>query len=178
MEFFVYFQTRPKWYGELAGAALTVSQSYYLRAQNRRLHRLFSWVESPGYIDRNPIKLIPRPRLEEPLVPTVTRCSDSRGSSSKGGDHQERGLLRLPRSRHLPPTLGHSGSAFRARQPGSARRRPRGEGHQGSREVRTRPHHVLGEHGPRGRLGVPTTPRSDRAGPPGPSCGLAMRAGA
>lgn len=43
-------------------------------ARPRGLVFFFGWVEARGYAETNPLKLIPRPRPEEPIIPTVTEA--------------------------------------------------------------------------------------------------------
>ena len=73
-EYFVHFQSRPLWFGERAKDSGRTTSRSYLQSQHRRLHRFFGWVEARGYTETNPLKLIPRPRPEEPIIPTVSEA--------------------------------------------------------------------------------------------------------
>lgn len=65
-----HFASRRKWYGEYAPKG-PVSQSY-LETQYRRLKRFFNWLVSRDHIEKNPLDLIPHPKVEERVIPTVS----------------------------------------------------------------------------------------------------------
>ncbi len=72
-EYFVFFKRRPLRFGAYSSMQGQTPSQSYLDVQYRRLNRFFGWLLDRGHIDRNPLKLIARPRLEEKVVPTVSR---------------------------------------------------------------------------------------------------------
>ena len=69
-DYLVHLATRPKWFGE-RGAQGKASQSY-VETQYRRFKRFFGWLVQRGHLSRNPMDLIPHPKVDEKVVPTVS----------------------------------------------------------------------------------------------------------
>ena len=68
-DYLAAFATRRKWFGERGQRGL-VSQSY-VESQYRRLKRFFNWLNSRGHIDKNPLDLIPHPKVDQRVIATV-----------------------------------------------------------------------------------------------------------
>jgi integrase/recombinase XerD len=68
-EYLAELSSRPKWFGKM-GSGL-VSQSY-VETQYRRLKRFFNWMKQRGHIEENPFDLIPHPRIDERVIPTLS----------------------------------------------------------------------------------------------------------
>jgi site-specific recombinase XerD len=64
------FGSRTKWFGERRGYG-KLSQSY-IEAQYRRIKTFFTWLKVRGHIEGNPLDPIPRPRIDERVVPTLS----------------------------------------------------------------------------------------------------------
>lgn len=60
---------RKKWFGD-RGAFGVVSQSY-VETQYRRIKRFFNWMIQRGHVDKNPLDLIPHPKVDERVIPTI-----------------------------------------------------------------------------------------------------------
>ena len=71
-EYLHYFARRKRRFGAHESRK-PISQSY-LQTQHRRLNRFFGWLEERGYVEEksNPLRLIPRPKLEQKVIPTVS----------------------------------------------------------------------------------------------------------
>ena len=70
-EYLLYLQTRPRWFGKQGKTLQPPSQSY-IETQYRRLQRFFNWLVQRGYVERNPLDLIPHPHVDEKVIPTVS----------------------------------------------------------------------------------------------------------
>ena len=64
------FADRHKWFGE-KGPRSTVSQTY-VESQYRRPKRFFNWLVSRSHIEKNPLDLIPHPKVDRRVIPTVS----------------------------------------------------------------------------------------------------------
>ena len=69
-EYLGHLASRRKWYGERAPRG-PVSQSY-VETQYRRLKRFFNWLVSRDHIEKNPLGLIPHPKVDERVISTVS----------------------------------------------------------------------------------------------------------
>ena len=95
-EYVASFATREKWFGERGPKGTRLSQSYD-ETQYRRLTRFFNWLKVRNHIEKNPLDLIPHPKIDERVIPTVS-------------DREVDVLLKL-----VDPKLFHtSASRFRA----------------------------------------------------------------
>ncbi len=71
-EYLVYLRFRPKWFGaRKEGKGGPVSQAYF-ESHYRRLKRFFNWLKERDFCEKNPLDLIPHPKIDERIVPTVS----------------------------------------------------------------------------------------------------------
>ena len=68
-DYLANFTTREKWFRERGPRGL-VSQSY-VETQYRRIKRFFNWMIQRGHVDRNPLDLIPHPKIDERVIPVI-----------------------------------------------------------------------------------------------------------
>ena len=68
--YFSYLQDRPRWFGERDKDLSPPSRSH-VETQYRRIKRFFNWLLERGHVESNPLALIPHPKVEERVVPTL-----------------------------------------------------------------------------------------------------------
>ena len=69
--YFSYLQDRPRWFGE-QGKDLRPPSRSYIETQYRRIKRFFNWLLERSHVESNPLALIPHPKVEERVVPTLS----------------------------------------------------------------------------------------------------------
>ncbi len=69
--YFSYLQERPRWFGERDKDLKPPSRSH-IETQYRRIKRFFNWLLERGHVESNPLGLIPHPKVEERVVPTLS----------------------------------------------------------------------------------------------------------
>ena len=74
--YLVYLRTRPRWFGTRDMALKPLSQST-VETQYRRIKRWFNWMLERGFVDHNPLNIIPHPRVDEKIIPTVSEVEVS-----------------------------------------------------------------------------------------------------
>ena len=68
-EYLSYLQVRPKWNSPNSQQGLSMA---YVEIQYRRLKQFFAWLVTRGHRDTSPLDVIPRPRVDEKVIPTVS----------------------------------------------------------------------------------------------------------
>ena len=71
-EYLAYLQDRPRWFGTrqpAQGAKLSQSS---VETHYRRLKRFWAWLVERGHVTSSPLDLIPRPRVDQRIIPTVS----------------------------------------------------------------------------------------------------------
>ena len=68
--YFAQLQERPRWFHENVGGGKPLSKSY-IETQHRRLKRFFNWLVERRHIPANPLDSVPRPKLDERVIPTI-----------------------------------------------------------------------------------------------------------
>ena len=69
--YFSYLQDCPCWFGEQDKDLSPPSRSH-VETQYRRIKRFFNWLLERGHVESNPLALIPHPKVEERVVPTLS----------------------------------------------------------------------------------------------------------
>ena len=70
-EYLGYVQTRPRWFGQRDSTLRSPSQSY-VASQHTRIKRFFNWLVDRGHVPDNPLRQVPKPKVEERVILTVS----------------------------------------------------------------------------------------------------------
>ena len=66
-----------RWFGERTYAEPRKLSKGHINAQYRRLNRFFNWLVERGPLAANPMLSISAPKLDEKMVPVITRKPDA-----------------------------------------------------------------------------------------------------